>query len=131
VAVCFSVDYLSRKLWQWLSLRSVSWNVCSHVTPWRSSQQSPGSRTDFSVQVEGLRLWRVTAAYDLRIASLDALWPLLAAHFAGPPAAPHAGAADSAAAAAASGSDRHAAQLVLAREALLTAAALVSHAARC
>ena len=83
-----------------------------------------------ALQVEGLRLWRVTAAYDLRIASLDALWPLLAVHFAGPPAAPHAEAADPAAATTASGGIQHAAQLVLAREALLTAAALVSHAAR-
>ena len=31
------------------------------------------------MQAEGLRLWRVAAAYDLPIASLDALWPLLAA----------------------------------------------------
>lgn len=85
-----------------------------------------------SVQVEGLRLWRVTAMYDMRIASLDALWPLLAAQFAGPPAAPHTEGDDSAATATASGGigSQHAAQLVLAREALLTAAALVSHAAR-
>ena len=86
------------------------------------------------MQVEGLRLWRVTAMYSLRIASLDALWPLLAVHFAGAPAAPHAEAADSPAAAAASAGDDashvHAAQLNLAREALLTAATLISHAAR-
>ncbi len=80
-----------------------------------------------AVQVEGLRLWHVTAAYDLRIASLDALWPLLAAHFTGPPAASNAA---SAASAGGDASHEHAAQLVLAREALLTAAALISHAAR-
>lgn len=102
------------------------------------------------MQIEGLRLWRVCALYDLPIASLDALWPLLAAHFAGPPAAAAMQAADAAAmaaepasqpanaAAAAGGGGNEGgalqggtARFAMAREALLTAAELVCHAARC
>lgn len=108
-----------------------------------------------SVQVEGLRLWRVCALHDIPIASLDALWPLLAAHFAGPPVAAAGDASPAADAATAAADERTqsassaatagdgngdgngdgvlqggATQCALAREALLTAAELVCHAAR-
>lgn len=73
--------------------------------------------------MEGLRLWRVCAMYDVCVASLDAMWPLLAARFAGPAAGSGGGAA--------SGAHRTVLADALAREALLTAAELVCHAARC
>jgi hypothetical protein len=94
--------------------------------------------------VEGLRLWRVTAMYDLPIASLGGLWPLLAVHFAGPSPcefrsprwmremeedrreAEPAAAAASDADVLQGGVVQHA----LAREALLMAAELVRHATR-
>ena len=35
-------------------------------------------------QVEALRIWRVSTLYDIQTASLDDLWPLLAAQFVAP-----------------------------------------------
>lgn len=106
----------------------------------------PREPTLSRLQIEGLRLWRVCALYDVPTASLDALWTMLAAHFAAPsqPETPAVKAEMSSPAAAYGGSrtsgnagrgdglaeEATAAQAALAREALLTAAELVCHAAR-
>ena len=88
-------------------------------------------------QVEGLRLWRVCALYDVHLASLDALWPLLAGAFAAPSAASAGAAAKASCGLTPSGASEYSSSTssgveddALAREALLTAAELVCHAAR-
>lgn len=81
------------------------------------------------VQVEGLRLWRIAALYDVPTPSLDSMWPVLAAAFLPidpPPSDPPSAESQPSAAGRHSATSR-----VVAREALLVAAELVYAAVRC